>query len=38
MLSGIAQLALSGFLFGAAAFATGVLTASRLLKRANGGQ
>ena len=37
MLSGIAQLALSGFLFGAAAFATGVLTASLLLKRANGG-
>ncbi|OYT74059.1 MAG: hypothetical protein CFK49_00015 [Armatimonadetes bacterium JP3_11] len=36
MLSGIAQLALSGFLFGAAAFATGVLTASLLLKRANG--
>ncbi|GIV08693.1 MAG: hypothetical protein KatS3mg019_0784 [Fimbriimonadales bacterium] len=35
MLSGIAQLALSGFLFGAAAFATGVLTASILLKRAN---
>jgi len=38
MLSGIAQLALSGFLFGAAAFATGVLTASLLLKRANGGR
>jgi len=36
MLSGIAQLALSGFLFGAAAFTTGVLTASLLLKRANG--
>lgn len=34
MLSGIAQLALSGFLFGAAAFATGVLTATLLLKRA----
>ena len=33
----IPQLALSGFLFGAAAFATGVLTASLLLKRANGG-
>jgi len=38
MLSGIAQLALSGFLFGAAAFATGVLTASLLLKRVNGGR
>jgi len=36
MLSGIAQLALSGFLFGAAAFATGVLTATLLLRRVNG--
>jgi len=35
MLSGIAQLALSGFLFGAAAFATGVLIASLLLHRSN---
>lgn len=35
MLSGIAQLALSGFLFGAAAFATGVLTATLLLRRTN---
>ncbi|MCS7064727.1 MAG: YeeE/YedE family protein [Fimbriimonadales bacterium] len=35
MLSGIAQLAVSGFLFGAAAFATGVLIASLLLRRTN---
>lgn len=36
MLSGIAQLALSGFLFGAAAFTTGVLIAMWLLRRTNG--
>jgi len=35
MLSGIAQLALSGFLFGAAAFTTGTLTAFLLMKRGN---
>lgn len=37
MLSGIAQLALSGFLFGAAAFATGVLTATWLLRKVKNG-
>jgi uncharacterized membrane protein YedE/YeeE len=35
MLSGIAQLALSGFLFGAAAFTTGTLTAFLLMKRSS---
>ncbi len=33
MLSGIAQLAVSGFLFGMAAFTTGVLTAMLLMRR-----
>jgi uncharacterized membrane protein YedE/YeeE len=38
MLSGMAQLALSGFLFGAAAFTTGTLTALLLMKRSNRAQ